>query len=179
MISRRGGETYVGRPCLQTGSSEASNAAAKCGKQSVALWEIDMNATVFPTPSNHAQETYRRLREEYAIHSAFSTPGRHAALFDTLPSDAAGVARTVQGSLIYEHVAEPFYGYPLPVTRRAESHIRRVEQILDTLLALDNRPLSEPRPPEKRLVGICHHFMLLAIAIFRHHSVPARGRGGF
>jgi hypothetical protein len=32
---------------------------------------------------------------------------------------------------------------------------------------------------KKRLVGICRHFMLLSLVIFRHHGVPARGRGGF
>ena len=59
------------------------------------------------------------------------------------------------------------------------SHIRPMEKIIDTFLALDDRPLSVARPPERRLVGICRHFMLPAIAIFRHHGVPARGRGGF
>jgi hypothetical protein len=96
-----------------------------------------------------------------------------------LPSDPAGVARTIQGLLIYEHVAEPFYGYLLAETRRAESHIRPVEKIIDALLALDDRPLHEARSPEKRVVGICRHFMLLATTMFRHRGVPARGRGGF
>jgi hypothetical protein len=138
-----------------------------------------MNATVLSARQGHDRQAFRRVRDHYAKHSAFSTPGRHAALFDALPSDPAGVARAVQGLLIYEHVTEPFYGYPLPEARRAESHIRSMEGIVEALLALDNRPLSEARPPEKRLVGICRHFMLLAIAIFRHHGVPARGRGGF
>ena len=138
-----------------------------------------MNATVLAARPQHEEGAPQRVLDHYANHSAFSTPGRNAALFDVLPSDPTGVARIVQGLLIYEHVAEPFYGYPLPETRRAESHIRPMEKIIDTLLALDDRPLSVARPPEKRLVGICRHFMLLAIAIFRHHGVPARGRGGF
>jgi hypothetical protein len=117
--------------------------------------------------------------DHYVIQSPISTPGSHAARFDALPSDPVGVARVVQGLLIYEHVAEPFYGYALPEARRAESHLRPVEKIIDALLALDDRPLDNGRPPEKRLVGICRHFMLLSLAIFRHHGVPARGRGGF
>lgn len=127
----------------------------------------------------HNADTHRHVLEYYANHSIFSTPGRHFAYFDALPSDPARVARTVQGLLIYEHVAEPFYGYKFPAVRRAESHIRPMEKILDALLALDDRPLSVARSPEKRLVGICHHFMLLSLAILRHHGVPARGRGGF
>jgi hypothetical protein len=138
-----------------------------------------MNATVLPVRPEHDMSVYQRVLDTYADHSPFSTPGRHAALFDALPSDPAGIARTVQGLLIYEHVAEPFYDYALPKVRRAESHIRPMEKILDVLLALDDRPLHVSRPPEKRLVGICRHFMLLSLAIFRHHGVPARGRGGF
>lgn len=119
------------------------------------------------------------MLDYYALHSPFSTPGRHAALLDAVPSDPVGIARTVQGLVIYEHVTEPFYGYQLPEARRAESHIRQAERMVDALLALDGRPLNVARPPEKRLVGICRHYMLLAIAMFRHHGVPARGRGGF
>jgi Transglutaminase-like superfamily len=138
-----------------------------------------MNATAPSARPAHEVGVSQRVLEHYSQHSPFSTPGRHAALFDALPRDPAGIARTVQGLLIYEHVAEPFYGYALPDARRAESHIRPLEKIIDALLALDDRPLHVARPLEKRLVGICRHFMLLAIAIFRHHGVPARGRGGF
>ncbi|MFE0017133.1 transglutaminase-like domain-containing protein [Mesorhizobium sp. NPDC059054] len=129
-----------------------------------------------PRSSNSAPDS---VLDFYARQSAFSTPGRHAAQFDALPSDPAGIARAIQGLLIYEYVAEPFYGCPIGEERRAESHIRPVEKIIDTLLALDSRPLSVARLPEHRLVGICRHFMLLAVAIFRHHDIPARGRGGF
>jgi hypothetical protein len=121
----------------------------------------------------------QRVPDYYAVHSAFSAPGRHAALIDALPSGPAGIARTVQGLLIHEHAAESFYACDLPAARRAESHIRPIEQILDAILALDDRPLHVSRPPAKRVVGICRHFMLLSVAIFRHHGVPPRGRGGF
>jgi hypothetical protein len=130
-------------------------------------------------PGTPARKAHQRVLDRYANHSRFSSPGRHAAQLNALPSDPAGVARTIQGLLIYEHVAEAFYGCPIPEARRGESHVRPVEQIVDALLALDARPLTVTRPPETRLVGICRHFMLLAIAIFREHGVPARGRGGF
>ena len=149
-----------------------------------------MSATAPAVQSGHARKAPQHVLDYYASHSLFSTPGRHGALLDTVPSDPAGIARTVQGLVIYEHVTEPFYGYQLPERRRAESHIRQVENMVDALLALDGRPLSVARlpcapglapvkEPEKRLVGICRHYMLLAIAMFRHHGVPARGRGGF
>ena len=115
----------------------------------------------------------------YAEQSRFSDPGRHAALLEALPSDAAGVARAIQGLILYEHVAQPFYGCALSAERRGESHIRPMEKIIDAILALDSQALTIARPPERRLVGICRHYMLLAEAIFRQHGIPARGRVGF
>jgi hypothetical protein len=135
--------------------------------------------TTFAIRSGYACRAPQHVLDYYARHSRFSTPGRHAALFDDLPVDPVGVARIIQGLLIYEHVAEPFYGCRLAEARRAESHIRPVENMIDALLAHDRRLLHVARSPDKRLVGICRHYMLLAIAIFRHHGVPARGRGGF
>lgn len=133
-------------------------------------------ATLF---AGHDRKPLQRVLDYYAVQSRFTAPGRHAALFAGLSSDPANVARIVQGLLIYEHVAEAFYGYPLPEARRAESHIRPAEKIVDALLSLDDRPLTVARAPDKRLVGICRHFMLLALTIFRQNGVPARGRGGF
>src|SRR5579863_8742456 len=124
-----------------------------------------MNAPIVVAHPDQAGAARRRALDYYAKHSAFSAPGRHAALLDALPSDPEGVARAVQGVMIYEHVARPFYGFDPPDSRRAESHIRPVSAMIDAIAALDNRPLDITRPPERRLVGICRHFMLLAVAI--------------
>jgi hypothetical protein len=115
----------------------------------------------------------------YSAQSAFTSPGRHTALFDNLPSDTAELARIVQGLVIYEHVASDFYGFRLPDERRSESHIRPIERVLDTLLAIDDRPLHVARPPHGRLVGICRHFVLILIAMLRAKGIPARVRCGF
>lgn len=137
-----------------------------------------MNAPTFARPDN-LERAPRRALDYYAQHSRFSDPGRHAPLLAALPPDPAGIARAIQGLVIYEHVALPFYGCPLPEARRGESHIRPAERIIDAILALDDRPLAIARPPEKRLVGICRHFTLLAVAAFRQHGLPARARVGF
>ena len=121
----------------------------------------------------------RRILDHYVRHSRFSAPGRHGALVDALPADPAEVARAIQGLVVYEHVTQPFYGFSLPEQRRAESHIRPAEAMIDQILKLDDRPLAVARPPEKRLVGICRHYMLLAVSFLRQRGVPARGRGGF
>ena len=45
-----------------------------------------------------------------------------------------------------------------------------------------NRTSAQPNgfwPPEKRVVGVCHHFALLMTAMLRTKGIPARYRGGF
>ena len=89
------------------------------------------------------------------------------------------LVRIVQGLVIHEFVASSFYGVTLPDQRLSESHIRPVERMLERLLALDDRPLSVARPPEKRLVGTCRHFVVLLLAALRSKRMPARCRVGF
>ncbi|HUD53361.1 transglutaminase-like domain-containing protein [Parvibaculum sp.] len=109
---------------------------------------------------------------------AMSSPGRHATLFDALPTDVPPLARIVQGLLLHQHWAGA-YGQMLSPERTGESHIRSVEAMLDRLLVHDAAPLALPRPPERRLVGICRHFALLMAAMLRAKGVPARARCGF
>jgi hypothetical protein len=105
--------------------------------------------------------------------------GRRSALLAELPSEPAALASVVQGLLLYEYVADAVEGVRLPDERRQESQIRSVEALLDRLLALDGRPLAVARSLDRRLVGVCHHFALLPVAILRAKGVPARARCGF
>ena len=51
--------------------------------------------------------------------------------------------------------------------------------MIDRILTLDDRPLTVARPPERRLVGVCRHFMVLLLAMLRAKGIAARGRCGF
>ena len=73
----------------------------------------------------------------------------------------------------------PAYGLELPDERRGESQIRRVELMLRTLLARDERRLSAARPVGERLVVVCRHFTVLLVTMLRAKGVPARARCGF
>ena len=115
----------------------------------------------------------------YTSPAVMTTTGKYAAMFDSLPSDAGVLARTVQGLSLHEFVDSTFYGVEIPEARRSESHIRPVERMLDRLLAADPQPLCVARPPEKRFVGVCRHFTLLLVAMLRAKGVPARARCGF
>jgi hypothetical protein len=119
------------------------------------------------------------MNEFYASHSTITDPGRYAFLFDDLPQDLAGISRVAQG-LVYHYVADQYiYGYVPPSERMPEIDTRYMEAMLARLIEMDNRPLSEPRAYEHRLVGCCRDFSLLACAILRHQGTPARLRYGF
>ena len=105
--------------------------------------------------------------------------GDHEAALAALPDEVRALTRVVQGLVLHEFTASSMHGVEIAAERRFESHIRMVPQLLDRLRALDDRPLREARAPTARLVGVCHHFALLLLAILRAKRLPARARWGF
>jgi len=107
-----------------------------------------------------------------------TSPGKHASLFESLPADPAGVARVVQGLLIHEFwVGE--YGVTLAEQDRDRVNLRRVEDVLDAIVSLDDRPLEQSRQPAQRIATNCRGFTVMAVAMLRSKGVPARARCGF
>jgi hypothetical protein len=114
----------------------------------------------------------------YAQPGPMTGAGRHADALAKLPGEVGALAEIVQGLAIHQYMADA-YGFKVPEPRKAEAHIRAADRILDRILALDDRPLAAARPPEKRVVGVCHHFALLMTAMLRAKGIPARYRSGF
>jgi hypothetical protein len=116
--------------------------------------------------------------EFYAKPGPMTGAGRHADALAKMPGEVGALAEIVQGLAIHQYMADA-YGFKVPEPRKAEAHIRAADRILDRILALDDRPLTAARPPEKRIVGVCHHFALLMTAMLRAKGIPARYRSGF
>lgn len=114
----------------------------------------------------------------YATQSPITNPGKNVGLFADLPGTIGGLCQVVQGLCILYFAGE-MYGYEVPKERLSEIDTRYVERMLDRIVELDSRPLTEPRPPEKRLMGCCRDFATLFCAIARHQSIPTRTRVGF
>jgi len=114
----------------------------------------------------------------YVQPAPMTSAGKHTQTLAELPSDVGKLAGIIQGLAVHQYMADA-YGFEVPEKRKAESHIRATEKILDLTFALDSRPLSTARPVEKRVVGICHHFALLMTATLRAKGIPARYRCGF
>jgi hypothetical protein len=94
----------------------------------------------------------------------------------TLPSDVVGICRVAQSLVIPPDLA-PAVG--IPEERNDEREIRPAHALVARLTALDPTPLTEPRPPQHRVVGTCRDFTVLSCAFLRHRGIPARARCGF
>jgi len=116
------------------------------------------------------------LRDFYTRSSLMTALDAHA--LDNLPKDIGGLCKTIQGLLIHEHLALA-YRQRLTDDRRAESHLRSLQQTLTKALEKNNAPLTETRPLYQKTVGVCRHFTVMMVAMLRAHGIPARSRCGF
>lgn len=114
----------------------------------------------------------------YAHPGPMTNPQSYASLFDGLPTDIGALCKDVQGVMLHIFWAGR-YGVTLSEARQAEVQLRPVAPKLQRMLELDARPLTEPRPHDRKLVGNCRDFALLTTAVLRHKGVPARARCGF
>jgi hypothetical protein len=116
--------------------------------------------------------------EYYARQSPITDPKDHVTLFERLPGGIADLCEVVQGLMVHHGFAH-FYGVELTEERRNQVELRRVAKLLACILELDDRPLTAPRQPERRLTINCRDFSVMLCAMLRHQGVPARARCGF
>ena len=118
--------------------------------------------------------------EYYAQPGPMTDPKEYAPLLDNLPTDTlcASLCRVVQGLMVHIFWAER-YGLQLSDERKQEVELRWITRMLARIRELDDRPLTQARPLDKKLVGNCRDHTTLLCAILRHQGVPARARCGF
>src|SRR4051794_1970408 len=95
-----------------------------------------------------------------------------------VPSDLEGMRRAVQGLLVHRDWA-PAYGIPADQIRANEQNLRSTSEVIARAFELRDEPITVPREPIDRVLGICRHFTLLHTAFLRHNGIPARVRCGF
>lgn len=118
------------------------------------------------------------LLDYYREPGPMTEPGKHAGALSSLPEDVGAIVRIVQGLAVHQYVAA-HYDVTLSEERTRESHLRKVDRVLDRLFEIDPKPLTIARPASKRVVGVCRQFTLLMTAMLRAKGIPARGRCGF
>jgi hypothetical protein len=123
-------------------------------------------------------ENQATILSYYTSTGPMTGTGAYALLLSALPDEIHDLTRTLQGLALHIFWAER-YGVNLPDERKAEVQLRPVIAKINRLLALDSRPLTQPRDPELRLVCNCRDFSLLLAAVLKEKGVPARARCGF
>lgn len=116
-----------------------------------------------------------------AVLDFYATPGRFTRLDESefSSADLREIVDVVQGLLIYDGVAQAFYGVDLSPEQAEAIHERDSARLLDVARAVDPRPIPEPRPPAGRVGARCHAFTRLTVAFLRGAGIPARARCGF
>jgi hypothetical protein len=112
----------------------------------------------------------------YSTHAPMSDLGEFASVADS--DDVRDLVARVQGIVMHPFHAQR-YGLTVPPEAEQQLQNRSVQQVLRNALAIDSRPLTEPRPPEKRTYGNCRHFATLLTSLLRERGIPARSRCGF
>jgi hypothetical protein len=105
-------------------------------------------------------------------------PGPYAARLADLPAEVAALRDVVQNVMLHIFWAEA-YGLTLSPARQAEVDLRDVASLLARVEALDDRPLTESRPPDRKVVGNCRDFSVLMAGLLKAKGIPARARCGF
>ncbi len=119
--------------------------------------------------------------DEFAYYSKYgiiTNPGACVGLLDNLPADITQLCGIIQGLLLHVFWAER-YGEKLSEARTDEAGIRHVEQMLARLGEIDDRPIVDRRPLDRRLIGNCRTFSVLLAAMLQSQGRPARARCGF
>ena len=114
----------------------------------------------------------------YAEQSRMTDPGHMAARVDGLPGDLAALQR-IAGGLVLHYRADDPASHGVPDERLTEVDTRYAEAMLERLVELDERPLTEERPPRSRILGCCRDFTVLFLTMARRQAIPARARVGF
>lgn len=122
--------------------------------------------------------THNAFLDGYRTPGVFTGLEGFEAQIDALPADAGAVAAFVHGLLIHEGLTGA-YGVTLAPGRADEKQLHGAAAMLRQAMRLHDRPITEPRAPEHRVVGVCRHFATLFAAVMRRKGFAARVRCGF
>jgi Transglutaminase-like superfamily len=121
-----------------------------------------------------------------SAHDFYRSPGRFTRLDEadqvavvSANLDIGRIVEIVQGLLIYDIFAKPFYGVELSAMQADAIYERDAARLLSVIRTVDPLPLFESRPPTNRVGARCHVFSRLTVALLRATGIPARAPCGF
>ena len=122
----------------------------------------------------------------YRQQSQISSPGKLEYLYKGLPDHVEDLCQIIQSLLLHQFWIQDRKNYGVTSDDLKESgrdlnqeiNLRSVEEIIEFLLSLDDRPLEREREADKRVVGNCRDYSLLLVSMLRFKGIPARVRSG-
>lgn len=112
---------------------------------------------------------------DHTRHTPYSDPGRHADLFNALPTEPESLSATARNIIVHYRAS----GHELPSETRNDINSRWLEAILTTDQGRHPEPLERTRSLTERVQGCCRDHTLLCVGVLRTHGIPARSRVGF
>ncbi|MBN1919545.1 MAG: transglutaminase domain-containing protein [Verrucomicrobia bacterium] len=120
----------------------------------------------------------KAMLDFYRTQSAWTDAGKFEGMYASIPDDVASIVEAVQGVLIHGGLVWLYELEPSEAQQGGFS-IRKTDELLARIKALDDAGLDVPRPREKRLVVNCRQFAVLTCSILRAKGIPARARAGY
>jgi hypothetical protein len=123
--------------------------------------------------------SFDTMQDFYRRHSAQTDPGRYHDWLVSCPAERRELVECI-GRLVLNFVTDrtlvepPLFAERLPMV-----DLRTTHAMLDALHRIADRPLSERRSPEQRIIGNCRDVALLACALHRARGIASRVRFGF
>ncbi|MFH0879658.1 MAG: transglutaminase-like domain-containing protein [Lentisphaerota bacterium] len=114
----------------------------------------------------------------YQAQSRWTDPGDRKAMYDAVSNDVPAIVEAVQGVLIHGGLLWLYQLTPSEAQNDG-ALIRKTDELLRRIAALDAAALGVQRPVEKRLVVNCRQFAVLTCSILRAKGIPARARAGY
>lgn len=116
--------------------------------------------------------------EIYRQHGIMTEVKTMGAMVRDVPKDIEIIAAYTQNILLHQHWSHA-YGLKLSEERKKEPFKRSFEEKLMHLNKSGYSHISEKKPIESKIIGICRDFSVVAAALCREVGIPARERCGF
>lgn len=114
----------------------------------------------------------------YSRFGSITDPGDLRSAYEGLPTTMPELCHVVQGLVLHVLWTER-YGVTPTEERKLEAGIRHTERLLQQILELDTKALTEARTLGHRILGNCRTFSVLLASMLQYQGVPARARCGF
>lgn len=98
--------------------------------------------------------------------------------FIGFPDDIKGICTIIQHLLVHPGNLK-LYKLQLDKERIADLSKKTIQECIDKIMEINNKPLTEHREPQDRIVNICKHFSMFTCSVLREKWIPARCRCWF